>query len=213
MKTFRYFFLTILIASAGLANGQDLSLLGAMQLDSAAAKKPSAYLFDEYYTGSVTGEGGLVVDGVNLRFNTASNRLEIKKEDSLFVTGAAVTGFTLPTGTALYYFQRGFPAVDNGSAETFYQVLYDGNVKLLKRYSPQKAGTNIIDNGKLYILKAGKMNPVSLSNRESFLKVLSDERNKMNYIIKESQFDFAEADDLVILLQEYDAYKAGRGGN
>ena len=57
------------------------------------------------------------------------------------------------------------------------------------------------------------MNPIQLKDRNSFLKVLSDEKNKMQYVIKEENLDFDGADDVAKLLAEYDAYKAGRGGN
>jgi hypothetical protein len=42
---------------------------------------------------------------------------------------------------------------------------------------------------------------------------LTDEKNKLNYVIREQQLDFAADDDLIRLLEEYDSYKAGRGGN
>jgi hypothetical protein len=35
----------------------------------------------------------------------------------------------------------------------------------------------------------------------------------MQYVIKEENLEFGGDDDLVKLLEEYDSYKAGRGGN
>ena len=35
----------------------------------------------------------------------------------------------------------------------------------------------------------------------------------MQYVIKEEQLEFDGDDDLGKLLEEYDSYKAGRGGN
>ncbi len=216
MKTFQYSILLICMLLVYNVKAQELAIMDAKPVVVNTTEKEntsSPFLFDEYYTGSVTGKGGQVVDGVSYRFNTVANNLEFKHADSLFISGSEVTGFTLPTGTALYYFQRGFPAVGPLTNQTFYQVVYDGNVKLLKHFSPSKTDKPILENGALFILKDKKLNPVSLANRNSFLKLLSDERNKMNYIIKESQLDFDKDEDLAILMQEYDAYKAGRGGN
>ncbi|PWJ57672.1 hypothetical protein CLV98_106144 [Dyadobacter jejuensis] len=211
MKTFRYLIGAIFMLGASLTHGQDLAVLDAKPI--LQEQQGGNFLFDTYYTGSVTGKYGQVVEGLSFRFDMAGNRLEIQHNDSLFVTGDAVTGFTLPTGTALYYFERGFPSAQGATAKTFYQVLYDGNLRLLKHFVVPIKDQEEAGAGQLFILKDGKMHPVSLSNKESFLKVLADERNKMNYIIKESQFDFDQEEDLAILLQEYDAYKAGRGGN
>lgn len=215
MKTFQNLTLVLLLVTSLSGFGQQVTILGAKPVESTSVNESTntQFLFDKFYVGSVTGKGGEVVDGITYRFNTVGNYLEFKQADSLFTTGSDVSAFTLPTGTALYYFKRGFPSVGAWNENTFYQVLYDGNVKLLKHFSPSTSGTPVSENGELFILKDKKLNPVSLKNRNSFLKLLSDERNKMNYIIKESQFNFDKDEDLAILLQEYDAYKAGRGGN
>lgn len=173
----------------------------------------SPFLFDEWFSGAVTTKDGQVYDGVKFRYDTSNDQLEFKKGEDTYRTGSDVAAFSLPTGDALYNFKNGFPAVGKETEQSFYQVLYDGNVKLLKRFRPTGNNTSIVNGGKLYILKNEKMNPVSLSDRNSFLKVLADQKNKMNYVIKESLLDFDQDEDLVTLLEEYDSYVAGKGGN
>lgn len=202
-------------------NAQDSTGLGGtpyqeMQL---AAGDKSPYLLKEWYSGAVRTGNDRVHDGVQLRYDYLKDEVEYKVADALYRVSSGVTEFSIPSGVELYTFRSGYPAVGNYSDKSFYRVLYDGNTKLLKKYTnpikvEKASATREMDAGaKLYLLKDGKMNPVQLNNRNSFLKLLTDERNKLNYVIKEQQLDFAGEDDLIRLLEEYDSYKAGRGGN
>ncbi|MBE9466348.1 hypothetical protein ACFP1I_24730 [Dyadobacter subterraneus] len=174
------------------------------------ASDKSPYLTQEWYRGLVRDKSGKPYDGVLLNYDLVKDQIIYKNDSSAYVLGPEITEFNIPTGTALYTFKRGFPAAAGLTDQSFYQVLYDGNTKLLKHY--KKSGSGATDES-LYILKGDKLTPIQLKDRNSFLKVLSDEKNKMQYVIKEENLDFDGADDVAKLLAEYDAYKAGRGGN
>lgn len=221
MKYLLRFFPLAFCLIAIQANAQDSTGLAGTpyQETQLAAGEKSPYLLKEWYSGTVRTSDDRVHDGVQLRYDYAKDEVEYNTGSGLYRVSAGVTEFTIPSGVELYTFRNGYPAVGNQTDKSFYRVLYDGNVKLLKKYtSPIKvekaSATREMDAGaKLFLLKDGKMNPVQLSNRNSFLKLLTDERNKLNYVIKEQQLDFAGEDDLIRLLEEYDSYKAGRGGN
>ena len=170
----------------------------------------SPYLTQEWYRGLVRDKSGKPYDGVLLNYNLVKDEIVYKNDSSAYVLGPEIMEFNIPTGTALYTFKRGFPGAAGLTDKSFYQVLYDGNTKLLKHF--KKSGSGATEES-LYILKGDKLNPIQLKDRNSFLKVLSDEKNKMQYVIKEENLDFDGADDVAKLLAEYDAYKAGRGGN
>ena len=170
----------------------------------------SPYLTKEWFRGLVRDKSGKPYDGVLLNYDLAKDEILYKNDSSAYVLGPEITEFNIPTGTALYTFKRGFPSASGLTEKSFYQVLYDGNTKLLKHYKKTGSGAAVES---LYILKGDKLSPIQLEDRNSFLKVLSDEKNKMNYVIKEENLDFDAADDVAKLLAEYDAYKAGRGGN
>ena len=179
----------------------------------------ATYLFNDWYSGSVRMADDKVYDGVQLRYDIVKDEIEYKKDSSLFRIAQGVQEFTLPSGTDLYIFRSGFPAVDKYTGKSFYRIMYDGKTKLLKKYqSPIKvekasATREMEPDAKLYILKGDKLTLVTLKDKNSFLKLLSDEKNKMQYVIKEEQLEFDGDDDLAKLLEEYDSYQAGRGGN
>lgn len=216
----RIFTLASCIAAAQV-NAQDSTGLAGTpyQETQLAAGDKSPYLLKEWYSGAVRTSDDRVHDGVQLRYDYLKDEIEYKAGSGMYRVSSGVKEFTIPSGVELYTFRSGYPAVGNGTENSFYRVLYDGNTKLLKKYTnpikvEKASATREMDAGaKLYLLKDGKMNAVQLSNRNSFLKLLTDERNKLNYVIKEQQLDFAGEDDLIRLLEEYDSYKAGRGGN
>ena len=181
------------------------------------AKSP--YLFNEWYSGTVRTGDDKVHDGIYLRYDVEKDELEYKSGSGIYRLSQGVTEFTIPTGTDLYIFKNGFPGVGEYNNNSFYRLLYDGNVKLLKKYTGailvEKASpTQALDpDSKLYIFKDEKLSQVKLNDKNSFLKLLSDEKNKMLYTIKEQQLEFGAEDDLISLLEEYDSFKAGRGGN
>ncbi len=216
----RIFLLSSVLLSQAVTAQDSTGLSGTpYQEVQLAAGESSPYLFKEWYLGTVRTSDDNVHDGVQLRYDLAKDEIEYKTESGLFRVSSNVTEFSIPTGTDLYNFKNGYPAVSGQTEKSFYRVLYDGNTKLLKKYvAPIKvekasATRTMEPSSKLYILKDDKLNPVQLSNRNSFLKLLTDEKNKMGYVIKEQQLDFAGDDDLIRLLEEYDSYKAGRGGN
>lgn len=215
-----FFWLSPLLLSNQLAAQDSTGLAGTPYQETAlAAGQTSPYLFKEWYSGTVRTSDDKVHDGVQLRYDLVKDEVEYKTGSGLFRISSGVTEFSIPTGTDLYTFKSGYPAVGDQTEKSFYRVLYDGNTKLLKRYAhpikvEKASATRSMDAGaKLFILKDNKLNPVQLSNRNSFLKLLTDEKNKMQYVIREQQLDFAGDDDLARLLEEYDSYKAGRGGN
>jgi hypothetical protein len=224
MKYLRRFFLLTPLFIAQLAFSQDSTsqaggLAGTLYNESSASTDGSHYLFKEWYTGSIRTSDDRVHDGIKIRYDVNKDELEYKTDSAMYRISTGIKEFNLPTGTDLYTFRNGYPAVENQTEKSFYRLMYDGNTKLLKKYTkPIKvekasATTQMDPTAKLYILKDGKMNLVELGKRNSFLKLLSDEKNKMQYVIREEQLDFAGDDDLMKLLEEYDSYKAGRGGN
>ncbi|MCE6988701.1 hypothetical protein [Dyadobacter sp. CY323] len=221
MKYLRRFFLLspLLIAHFAMSQQDSTGLAGTPYKEASASTDGSHYLFKEWYSGSVRTSDDKVHDGVKIRYDLAKDEVEYKADSAIYRVSANVTEFNLPTGTDLYTFKSGYPAVGEYSDKTFYRLLYDGNTKLLKKYTKpikveKASATMTMDpTAKLYILKDNKMNPVQLSNRNSFMKLMTDEKNKLNYVIREQQLDFAAEDDLIKLMEEYDSYKAGRGGN
>ena len=183
----------------------------------------SPYMIEDFNKGILTmAKGNQVYDGIPMRYDAYKDELEYEKDGKHYRLGPEITSFSIPTGDALYEFQRDFPAVGDLTENSFYQVLYDGTTKLLKHYGKRMREEKAYNSAtatkrfdgteQLFVLKGGKMNPIKKNDKKELLSLLSDEKNLMNYIIKEEQLDFKSEKDMVKLLEEYDAYKAGRKG-
>ncbi len=215
----KYLLLLCLINTAVLqAVAQDSTGLSGTPFQAGSSGADNAsYLFSDWYSGTVRTSDDKVHDGVYLRYDLKKDEIEYKQGADLYRLKQGVSEFTIPTGTDLYVFKNGFPAVGGQSSSSFYRVLYEGNTKLLKKYTTpikvEKASpTQAVDpESKLYIVKGEKLFPVKLNDKNSFLKLLGDKKNKMLYTIKEQQLEFGAEDDLISLLEEYDSFRAGRG--
>lgn len=183
----------------------------------------SPYMIEEFNKGIVTMvKDNQVYDGVPMRYNAYKDELEYEKDGKHYLLGPEIISFSIPTGDALYEFRRGFPAVGDLTENSFYQVLHDGTTQLLKHYGKRMREEKAYNSAtatkrfdgteQLFVLKGGKMNPIKKNDKKELLSLLSDEKNLMNYVIKEEQLNFKSEGDMVKLLEEYDAYKAGRKG-
>lgn len=183
----------------------------------------SPYLVEEFHKGILTmAKGNQVHDGIPMRYDAYKDELEYEKDGKHYLLGTEIISFSIPTGDALYEFQRGFPAVGDLTENSFYHVLHDGNTKLLKHYGKRMREEKAYNSAtatkrfdgteQLFVLKGGRMHPIKKNDKKELLSLLSDEKNLMNYIIKEEQLNFKSEGDMVKLLEEYDAYKAGRKG-
>jgi hypothetical protein len=183
----------------------------------------SPYFLDgEWYSGTIRAMKGQVFDGVRLRFDAYKNEVEYTRDNKLYRLGPEVLEFTIPTGSELCQFRRGFPAVGSLSEQTFYRVLHDGVTKLLKYHEKKMREEKAYNSAtttkrfetteRLYILKDGTMTLVRRGDRKGIMALLADKRDLMEYTIKEQQLNLKEEEDITKLLEEYDAYKAGKKG-
>lgn len=189
-----------------------LLLLMATAAKAQNSSGTSPYLYEEWSTGTIVKDNGEILDAVKLRFNSAKDEIEYEKDGAITSLGNAVEEFSLLTESDLYTFKKGYPAVGQLSENSFYRILYDGNLKVLKRYNNFIGVSDKKPTGRseqLYILKNNKMIPVKVNDRKGIMQVVADKKNHMEYAAKEQQLDFGQEADIVKLIEEYDAYVAG----
>lgn len=178
------------------------------------------YFIEKWHTGLVTPIKGNPVDGIKMRYDAYKDELEYERDGKLYRLGPEIKGFSFLTADDKYVFKNGFPAINNQSTNSFYQVLHDGTTKLLKRHEMKMREEREYNSAtttkrfflveSLYVLKDGTMTYLKKNDKKGLLNLLSDERKLMEFAIKEQELNFKNELDIVKLLEEYDAYKAGR---
>ena len=71
--------------------------------------------------------------GMELMYDQVSDKLLFKKGDDKFEFLLPVESFTIGEGPSVQVFKSGFPPVLNNTEKSFYEVLKDGQIKLLKQ--------------------------------------------------------------------------------
>jgi len=93
------------------------------------------FLVRGWSDGSVRFSSGRSVRQFKLKFDCAKNQLLLQFSGSTFAAESKVSEFVLyPKGfkNDSMIFRKGFPAFETANAETFYQVLAEGKLSLLK---------------------------------------------------------------------------------
>lgn len=103
----------------------------------AADIKGSPYLNEVWASGQVFTAQNKKFDVEKMRFNILLNRLEYEANGSTYelLLPCQLFMINLPTdeGTfSMRSFRNGFPAVDDQNTKTYYELVYNGEVKLLR---------------------------------------------------------------------------------
>ncbi len=151
------------------------------------------YFPEEWAAGSIKLKNGANVNYNALRLNTATGALEFLRNDQPFVVTNAFDEFTIFNVT----FRKGFPSVDSQTNNTFYEVLYDGKVKLLcyknsvmyeeKPYNSATKTKKFLHNTYYYILKADGTMAKAKKDKKAILAILNDKSAQIEEYLKKEK--------------------------
>ncbi len=102
--------------------------------------KGNQYVFDKFGLGKVIMSNGLEAIDSNLNFSLLDHRLYFLKDNSLYYVNQSYTSFSLiqkDADNAIMekQFNKGYPAIDQFTPSTFYEVLAKGNNFHFLKYS------------------------------------------------------------------------------
>jgi hypothetical protein len=164
--------------------------------------------------GSVlpTGANAKWFGGYKLRLNTYSNQLEMNESGVIkTISPNDIKGFKI--GEAAYF--SGYPAVDKLSKNSYFQVLYNGKVKLLKNtttflrevrgHDDVKQGDKFVTDVYYYIFENETMTKF-FPNRKAFLKVIpSAKLAAVEGFVNNKDFKFKAEGDFIETIRFYDS--------
>ncbi len=175
----------------------------------------SPYIPSEgFREGSVlsTGTNSKWFGGYNLRFNTYSAQLEMNESGVIkTISPDDVKGFKI--GEATYFL--GYPAVDKLSKNSYFQVLYNGKVKLLKNTSTYlrevrgfddvKQGDKFVTDVYYYIFENETMTKF-FPNKKAFFKAFpSAKLAAVEGFVNNKEFKFKAEGDFIETIRFYDS--------
>lgn len=150
--------------------------------------------------------------GCKLRYNSYANQLEIEELDLIKVVLLAdIKAFKI----GWHIYESGFPAVDKLNLNSFYDVLYDGKVILLKNsktiLQEVKAADDVKQGDKFttydnyYLFENQEMKKFFMS-KKAFLKVISPAKiSAVETFINELKLNLKDENDLVQVVKFYNS--------
>lgn len=172
----------------------------------------SPYLFPQWETATVKFSPGINPLTESIKYDLLEDILVTKGEnDQEYSFKDMPTEFVLSNSKEVY--RNGFEPVDGLTIKTFYNVIYDGKVKFLKKlsktiieskgYNSASVTKKVTEDTNYYLVKPGSK-PVKVKiNEKAFVTVLG-KSGELGKYIKENKIDLKSNDGVIKLLTYYD---------
>lgn len=176
------------------------------------------YLFKDWADGIVRFSGGRTMNQFKLKFDCLKNMLVLQFQGSAFPAEGTVQEFVMyPKGKARdsLLFRKGFPPANKATENTYYQVLFQDKVTLLRLFTrniiEEKQIVNVNDrlNRRLedveqyYLLRNGQM-VLLPDNKTELPEKFGDKKDQIARFITSEQLKMHTADDFVQVVKKYD---------
>ena len=167
----------------------------------------SPYLLDDWSKGTVEQGNKVSYKDVDLKYNLYKDELFFKnpKDGSMLGFVLPVAGFSLAIKDKLEIYRNGFPDIDNFNRKSYYQVLFDGGIKLLlkstktlievKLYNSPTTEKKFVDNAIFYVFQNSVMTKFKPS-RKDFLELFKSKSTEIGDFIKNENIDLKKNADL-----------------
>ncbi|AEI48701.1 hypothetical protein Runsl_2289 [Runella slithyformis DSM 19594] len=171
----------------------------------------SPYLNDAWSRGSVKAKNnGKTYELAKMRYDLYKDELEYEENQKPYRFSKEITEFSTNDGV----FRSGFPAIDPLTDRNFYQVLYDGNVKLLKHtsvriqteklYGSATQTKRFMKDEALYLFKNGAITRLK-KDKKTLLEALGDKQAELETFIKEQKLKLSKDEDILRVVEKYEA--------
>ncbi len=174
----------------------------------------TVFLFEDWLKGTVEQGNKTSYKDVDLKYNTYSDELFFKnpKDGSMLSFVIPATAFSLTTNGKIEIYRNGFPEIDNFNTRSYYQVLFDGGIKLLfksyktliqvKPYNSTTTEKRFVDNFAYYVLKDNVMTKFKPSKKD-FLEIFKSKSNEIDAFINKEKINFKQNEDLTKVFVYY----------
>ncbi|MEZ4900662.1 MAG: hypothetical protein R2822_02320 [Spirosomataceae bacterium] len=170
----------------------------------------SPYLNDTWGRGTVKAKhNGKVYEIAKMRYDVYKDEVEYEENQKPYRFGGEISEFVTNEGL----FRNGFPASESLTERTFYQVLYDGRVKLLKRtmvriqseklYNSATETKRFLKESVLYLLKDGTMTRLT-KDKKSLLEAFGSKKAEIEQFIKTEKLKLSKEEDILQIVEKYE---------
>lgn len=151
----------------------------------------SPFLLPDWQWGAVKFKNGKFAKDLQLRYNVFKNVLYFQRNEAMleFVQPVQefILGYIKEGDSVALVFRNGYPGIEKNNGDTYYEVLADGTMQLLKQYQKnlltykpynQAEKQEFSDKERLFLLRNGSMQPIK-KDKESILSALPTHAEKI----------------------------------
>ena len=174
------------------------------------------YLFKDWSDGVIRFTSGRSLNQFKLKFDCARNQLVLQFDGSSFAAESKVREFVMYPKSGKkkdsLIFRKGFPAIDKSSDNTYYQVLFEGKVILLRLFArdiiEEKQIVSTSNNKRMeeverfYFLMDGAMSLLP-QDRNDLLKLFPNHKDPLTQFVSERQLKMRSAEDFLEFAKKY----------
>lgn len=202
-------------------NGQSVKIKGKEDIEG------SPYYKDDWLIGTIKMEAGNTISDMALRFDLYRNDLTYLKNDSIFVVSAPMKEFSVKEirngNFVTTVFKCGYASNGIMTEKTFYEVLADGNISLLRylkvnlekdgsigmgQYSTSEVTKSYIRKSTLLVYDANKkvFFEVPKRDREAFLLgIVGKKKSELSRYIDKQRLNLKDEEDFAKLINYYNS--------
>jgi hypothetical protein len=173
------------------------------------------YLFKDWSDGVIRFTSGRVLTQFKLKFDCLKNQLLLQFQGSTFAAESKVKEFVLyKSGKQKdsLLFRKGYPAAEKATEETYYQVLFEGKIALLRLFAkniieekqsiPATTTRRLEDAELFFLLKDGIMITLP-QDRNDLPKIFPDKSELLSKFIAEQQLRMRTAEDFIQVAKKF----------
>ncbi|TSD66789.1 hypothetical protein FFF34_005135 [Inquilinus sp. KBS0705] len=175
----------------------------------------SPYLNDDWQTGTVKFANGKSIIGVKLKYDIVADELYFAdKNDEPLSFVDTVKEFTLAGPDKLRYFRKGFAGIAKTTPNSYFEVLADGGVQLIKKTSKVVLETQAFNSAtktksfqedvRYYLVNNGKAVQVK-NDRKSILAALPNKQEQIKGYADAGKLNFKSDTDLAAIITYYNS--------
>lgn len=176
----------------------------------------SEFLYDKWLPTTIKNTKGVEYKGVMVKYNLLEDvPYFLGKADQAMSFSVSLAEFIIQKENGeLQKFKAGFPSIDKYNELTFYEVLVDGNAKLLKKnikkitenreYNSATTVKRIVDNVGYFVFEGSKISVIKKENK-SILAAVSKKEQMQKYLF-EKRISIKKEEDLIDIFQSYNKF-------
>lgn len=180
----------------------------------------SPFFLDSFHFSTVTTSKGAVYENVQTRIDLYSNEIQlIAKEGREIIAQDGLIKNVLLTDSSKaevvsYFFRSGYPAIDKNNGNSFYEVLSDGTIQLLKHEKREiqeaknemsgEVRKEFIRRENYYVFVNGEIKRIK-KEKETILELMQNQKSKIDIWIKNNKTNFKSIEALTKLFEYYNS--------